>query len=82
MSKFVPARIIGLAVLFAITAIGPWFLALFLLLVGAWYFEHFYEAIIPAFFFDLLYGGFMASVLTVLLVALFDELRQYLIMPE
>ena len=75
-------RIISLLALFAATAVGPWFLALFLLLIGAWYFEHFYEAIIPALFFDLLYGGFMVSILTVLLVALFDELHQYLIMPK
>lgn len=82
MSKSVLARIVGLLILFAATAIGPWFLALFLLLIGVWYFEHFYEAIIPALFFDLVYGGFMASVATILLVALFDGLREYLIMPE
>lgn len=82
MSKSIPIRIFSLLSLFIITAIGPWILALFLLLVGAWYFGHFYEALIPALFFDLVYGGFMASILVILIVVLFDELREYLIMPE
>jgi membrane protein implicated in regulation of membrane protease activity len=89
MSKSIYRRLAASAALLVLVGLGPWWLSLILFLVATVLFPYFYEAALPAFFFDLVYGThavipfdfqFSTTVFCIMVVALINELRPYVMM--
>ena len=79
-----PLAALGLVLL---VILAPWWFSLIFFLLALWRWPNFYEGLIPALFFDLLYGApawtplglqFFTAVAAIILVAVSDELRREL----
>ncbi len=89
MSKSIYLRLGTLALLLGLVGLGPWWLGLLVFLLATVVYPYFYEAATAAFFFDLVYATglavpfnfqFSATVFCIMLVALVNELRPYVMM--
>ncbi|MCX6713740.1 MAG: hypothetical protein NTV48_01400 [Candidatus Vogelbacteria bacterium] len=83
--KFMLVRISALAVLIFSAISLPWFIFIFLIFLAGLYFANFYELVLPALIFDLLYSlpadnwrhpFFLVTISTLLFLLLISEVKK------